>query len=395
MLNLKFVGGILIITGTCIGGGLLALPVSACSSGFINSALVMLGIWLVMILGSLYILEMTQWFSKGTNMISISKSVLGKKGEFAVWVIYVILCYSLVCAYISGSGDFFHRILTTFNVNISLNLTIILFVTVLTILIYKGVSSIDKLNRFLVVLQLIIFFLLVFLITPHVDLSNLLVRHSRCVGLFASVAMTTFGFSIVIPSLFNYFQGDAKKVRLIIILGSLIPLLCYGLWMFIIIGALPHSTLHAIHQSGAVTSNLANALSQTLNIKSAIKLANIFIPLCVLTPVLGVSLALSDLFVDGLKIQRDKIGKLKICCVTFLPPLFIVLLYPKIFITALSYAGLMVIIQQLILPVIIIWHGRYRKSMSKGYQVFGGKLLLGITFVAGFVLLAVCLLHRE
>ena len=34
-MNLKFIGGVLILIGTCIGGGLLALPVSTSPGGFI------------------------------------------------------------------------------------------------------------------------------------------------------------------------------------------------------------------------------------------------------------------------------------------------------------------------------------------------------------------------
>ena len=382
MLNLKFIGGMFIVTGTCIGGGLLALPVSASMSGFVNSVLIMFFIWIVMLMGSLYILEMTQWFSNGTNIISISRNVLGRKGEFVVWFVYVILCYSLICAYIAGSGSIFYRALTVLGINVSSpSLTTIIFTLGLATVVYKGVRSIDNWNRLFMIFQFISLFLLIFLISPHIKVANLFISENRSIGIFASIAVTSFGYSIVIPSLFDYFQGNVKKVRLIIFWGSLIPLFCYVLWMFVITGALSHGALQAIFQSGDATVGLVDSLKLSLNINSVTKLANIFIPLCILTSVLGVSLALSDLFVDGLKLKRGRVGKLKMCCITFIPPLLIVIFFPKIFIIALSYAGLLVIVQQLILPVIIIWHGRYRKKISKNYKVFGGKILLLVMFI--------------
>ena len=393
MISLKFIGGIFIVTGTCIGGGLLALPVTASIPGIVNSILLMISIWVVMILGSLYILEITQWFSKGKNIISISESILGKKGKIAVWLSYIILCYSLTCAYISGCGNFFYHILTIFDINISLNLTIILFTAALAIIIYRGVNSIDKWNRFFMLFQLIIFFLLIYYISPHIKTSNLLVKENKSFGVFLGVAISSFGFSIVIPSLFDYFHGNVKKVKSIIILGSIIPLICYILWMIVIIGALSNSKLQNILHSKDVTSGLITTLSTSLNTTAITQLANIFIPLCIITSVLGVTLALSDLFVDGLKLSRNKIGKIKMCCITFFPPLLIVLFFQKIFVTALSYAGLLVIIQQLILPSIIVWHGRYKKKVSKNYKVPGGKYLLSIMFTVSTGLLIICTLE--
>jgi tyrosine-specific transport protein len=395
MRNVKLIGGILIITGTCIGGGLLALPVASTPAGFLSSALAALTIWLIMLLGSLLILEMTQWFPHGSNVITISKSVLGKKGETVAWIIYLLLCYSLVCAYMSGGGDIFQYLLNLIHIKTTEHIGTLIFALALGYIVYKGTASIDIINRFFMILKFLVLFLLIGVIAPHVEISHLMAGKEKYIVFTMSAFMTSFGFSIVIPSLFDYFQGNVKKTRLIIIIGSIIPLVCYILWMLVIMGSLPKSgneSLTNILISGKTTSGLITCINHNLHIHSITDLSELFVAVCMFTSFLGVSLALTDLLTDGFQINNGKTSRFKICNIAFIPPLLIVYFWPKIFIIALSYAGLFVIIQQLILPAIIVWQGRYKKKISKNYQVFGGKVLLYAMFFAGFTLFAICTL---
>jgi len=74
--------------------------------------------------------------------------------------------------------------------------------------------------------------------------------------------------------------------------------------------------------------------------------------------------------------------------VTFFPPLFIANHYPHIFITALSYAGVLCAILLILLPAMMAWSGRYIKKCAYGYQVAGGKpLLLSLILIASFIII--------
>ncbi len=57
VLNSKLTGGILLIVGTSIGGGMLALPVSMADIGFTNSLFFLVSCWLIMTVGALLLLE--------------------------------------------------------------------------------------------------------------------------------------------------------------------------------------------------------------------------------------------------------------------------------------------------------------------------------------------------
>lgn len=394
-MNLKFIGGILIIVGTCIGGGILALPVGTSPDGFLLSTFVLFGVWMLMIVGALFVLEMTQWFPPGANIISIAHATLGKKGEAAAWVVYIFLCYSLISAYIAGGGDILRYFSHLAGFKIAGSLTAIIFVLLLGGSVYKGVKYIDIINRGLMVCKFAALFTIIFLIAPHVEAQNLLTGNPKYVTTAISITITSFGFSLVVPSLYDYFNGDVKKMKKIIYIGSLIPLACYILWMFVIMGSLPaagENGLLSILKSGDATSGLMIGIEKFLEVKSITAISRFFISVCVLTSFLGVSLALSDFFVDACKLKKDRPGRFIKCLLTFVPPLVIVIFYPKIFVIALSYAGLFVIIQQIILPVFIIWSGRYVLEIAKGYTVPGGKKSLISVFVAGVIVFIVCAL---
>jgi tyrosine-specific transport protein len=394
---LKFIGGILIVIGTCIGAGLLALPVSTSTTGFTYSIVVLVGSWVIMSFGAFFILEVTQWLPPGSNLISIAKSTLGKKGEIAAWFLYLLLCYSLLCAYIAGGSDIFHSFSSKLDTPAGQSITAVLFVIILGSVVYKGVRNLDIVNRFLMIVKFIAFFLLIFLIFPYIKIPNLLSGNIHYILSAVTVAVTSFGFAIVIPSLLDYFNGNVKVVRRIIFCGTLIPLFCYILWNFVIMGAISRTGQNGlIHilQTGNASSGLVASLRETLHLNSITDIGSIFASVCMLTSFLGVSLALSDFIADGFQIKKTQKGRMKICALTFIPPLVIVIFYPQIFILALSYAGIVVILLLVLFPIIMVWSGRYKRKIAEGYRVFGGKYSLVIVSCIAVVILIIGILEN-
>ncbi|ASQ45023.1 Tyrosine-specific transport protein [Legionella clemsonensis] len=98
----RFIGGILLIVGTSIGGGMLALPVANAATGFWQSSFFLLICWGAMTLGALFILEANLYLPPGKHMVSMAASTLGKPGLLIAWLSYLFLLYTLLSAYISG-----------------------------------------------------------------------------------------------------------------------------------------------------------------------------------------------------------------------------------------------------------------------------------------------------
>ena len=390
----KIIGGTLLIVGTAIGGGMLALPVSASPGGFFNASLLLFGCWVLMTYSAFLILEINLWLPQNSNIISMAKATLGRKGEIIAWTSYLLLLYALICAYISSGTDIFHNLFQLIGINLPLWINSCLFVGVLGYVVYKGIESVDYVNRGLMTAKFAAYFLLVASVAPHIQLSNL--QGGKASALIGSVTVmiTSFGFASIIPSLRTYFNDDVKKLRLIITIGSLIPLLCYIIWILIILGVIPRNgsnSLDAVLHSGHSTTELTTSLSHFLNNPWITNFSRLFSSVCVATSFLGVSLGLSDFLADGFKIKKQGRGNVIIYAATFLPSLLIILFYPSIFILGISYAGIFCIILLALLPALMAYGGRYNKKIAHGYQVKGGKiaLLILIVLISAIIVLSI------
>lgn len=359
-MKIKVIGGILMILGTSIGAGMLALPVATAHENYWTSVELLLLAWLVMTVGALALLEVNLWLPENSNLVSMAKATLGFWGQIITWLVYLLLLYSVLCAYIAGSSDILRAILIAIHIPISQWLATILTTTILGYIVFRGIVSVDMINRGLMSAKLIIFVVLIVTIMPRIKLHNLFLGdYGFRIDAFM-VMITAFAYAIIIPSLRSYFNSDVKKLRLIILIGSCIPLVVYLLWITAIQGLIPSAgadgLLH-IAESGHTTSLLMTATSKYIHSAWLGKFADVFISICAITSFLGVALCLSDFLADGLQIKKTK-GKIIIPTLTFLPPLLIVIFAPGIFVKALSYAGIFCVILLILLPIVMWFKGR-------------------------------------
>ncbi len=386
-MNTKLLGGVLLIIGTSLAGGMLALPVVVSPAGFVNSILQLFACWLIMTFSAFLILEANLWLPNNSNIVSMAKTTLGLFGQVTAWVSYLLLLYSLIAAYISGGTDILRNLLVLAGIHLPDQILPILFVSFFGLIVCKGIQSVDYVNRALMMTKLGAYFFLVAWVIPHIKFPNLFVGNPRFLPQSIMVMITSFGFATIVPSLRTYFDGDIKKLKKAIFIGSLFSLIAYTVWAGAILGTLPrdgnYGLLHMIN-SGHASSELPQSLSVTLKNNWITLFAQLFAAVAVLTSFLGVSLGLSDFLADGLGILKKGKGALLVYTATFLPSLAAVLFYPNAFITGLNYAGSFCIILLALLPMLMVWYGRYHKNLSseQSYRVSGGKLTLAIGIFA-------------
>ena len=116
----KLLGSILLIIGTSIGAGMLGLPIAAAQLGFVGSVILLVVCWFIMMSGAFLILEVNIWLPQNSNLISMAKQTIGPIGQVIAWVTYLLLLYSLLCAYIAGGSGLFHNLLMAAGMNIPL-----------------------------------------------------------------------------------------------------------------------------------------------------------------------------------------------------------------------------------------------------------------------------------
>lgn len=384
--NNKLFGASLLVAGTAIGAGMLALPTVTGFAGFIPTAFLFLSYWLFMLFTSFLILEVNLWMKDRANMISMAKETLGPLGELIAWGAYLFLLYALMTAYLAGSGP----IVTSF-IQLATGIKYpdwVGFVPLLGIFAYfviMGTTSVDYLNRLLMAFMGVLFFWIVGYLLPHVEWTKLVHVDFPAVTMAISVAATSFGFHIIIPSLTDYLERDVVKIRHSLVIGSLIPLIIYLAWEAVTLGTLPLAHLKIGYENGSTGSEI---LAGLLNSPLLSLVANIFALCAIVTSFLGVSMSLSSCIADGLHLRKIKVPAGAVDALAFIPPLMIALIDPRAFLNALEYAGVYgVIILLALLPALMVYSGRYKKNLTGPFVAPGGKWALYVVIFFSITLI--------
>lgn len=378
----RSLGAILMILGTSIGAGMIALPVAAAQENYLLSLLLLAASWMIMAFGAFALLEVNLWFGRGTNIISMARGTLGRPGQFVAWIVYLLLLYSLLAAYVSGISDVIHALLAAIGINTPRWADALIAVLVLGYVIYRGIGSVDLMNRLLMTIKLLIYIVLVLLLTGKIQLQHLSVLNSHWTFDTVMVMLTSFGFANIIPSLVDYLDRDAKRVHRAVLIGSLIPMIMYAIWIAIIQGIVPRAELMQIAAQGHTVSGLLTAVQAHASIAWLGFAANIFISICAFTSFLGVALSMTDFLADGLTVNKQTFkGASLVYPLTFVPPILAVIFAPNIFIKGLSYAGICCIILLIILPLLMLLSGRHVKKYQHGYRIPGGWIMVVIGLI--------------
>lgn len=383
-------GSTLIIAGTTIGAGMLALPLASAGIGFWPATLIMCGIWLLMVYTAMLMLEVHQHAPVDATLHTLAHQFLGKKGRYLATFAVLFLFYALCAAYIAGGGSQFNdKINDWFQVEQHTWGTVF-FTVAVALVVSIGTHSVDIVNRLLFTLKIIALVIMLSLLMPHVQAKNLMAMPIQQGLLISSlpVIFTSFGFHGSIPSIVQYVGKDIKALRKIMILGSALPLVVYLLWQVAIQGIFTQEELFG----SANLSQFMNAISQSLQTPMVNKAVTVFADLALATSFLGVSLGLFDFIADSLNRQRSSGQRLQVALITFVPPLGFALFYPQGFITALGYAAIALTILAVFMPVAMVWAKR-RQQYADDYVVKGGRPALILVCLLGCAIIGSQLLQ--
>lgn len=376
-------GGILLIAGSCIGAGMLALPVITGIAGFIPSLIWFFFAWVFMAVTGLLLLEANLALGYNLSLVSLAEKTLGKRGKILCWVLFLFLFYCLSIAYIAASGDLLKGIFEDFlHIKIPNWFGSLLFTVIFGVVIAKGTKTVDYLNRFLMVGLICAYVTLVALGSFQVHLEFLEDRFWKYSLASIPVLIISFGYHNMIPSLAMYFKGDLKRLRTTVIIGSVIPLLIYLIWQIVMLGMIPSENrgqlLIALHQGKEATE----VLRQLMKHSAITGIAQTFALFAIVTSFLAQSLSLVDFLGDGLKIPKEKWGRFFLILLTLIPPYIFAFLYPGIFIRALNLAGgFSAVILFGVMPVLMVWIIRKQQKGKILPLIPIGKGLLSLIFI--------------
>lgn len=384
----KTVGSTLLVAGTMIGAGMLAMPLTSAGIGFGFTLVLLLGLWALLTFSALLFVELYQTAESDAGIGTLAEQYFGKAGRILATAVLIIFLYTLIAAYVSGGGSLLKDLLPE---SFSDKVSILLFTVIFGSFIVIGTHSVDKINRVLFFVMLAAFAVVLSLMLPEIKFDNLMAMpiDNALIISASPVFFTAFGFHGSIPSLNKYLGGNVKALRISILAGSAITLCAYILWQMSTHGLLTQNEFLQILKEDATLNGLVKAtlaITGSNMIAGAVKL---FSTLALVTSFLGVGLGLLECIEDLLKRSFNiSAGRITLGLMTFIPPLVFALFYPEGFILALGYAGQMFAFYAVVLPVSLVWKAR-RAHTNLPYKVWGGNLTLIIVLVLGVIITSI------
>ncbi|PMJ35741.1 tyrosine transporter [Vibrio cyclitrophicus] len=379
-MNIKMIGSSLIIAGTALGAGMLAIPMVLAQFGLLYGTLLMVLICFGTTYAALLLLEATIKAGGGLGLNSIARKTLGRQGQLLTNGLLYALLICLLMAYILGAGDLLSKLLSNFGIEITATTSQIVFTLIAGAVVASGTGVIDKLNRALFFVMLASLFATMTFLAPSMTQENLMqVTSHDHVDLIktSAILFTSFGFMVVIPTLVSYnHEATDKQLRNMVIVGSLIPLVCYLCWLFAVVGNLSEEQFRSFKNVSDLMAAFEAQSPWVGNILST------FTGLALLTSFFGVAMALfnqnKDMFNQNTAVTY---------CVSFILPLVGSLLAADKFLQVLNYAGIILVFLAVFVPLVMVHKQRFMKVADDRYRAEGGNVMMLFSLLFGCFLL--------
>jgi tyrosine-specific transport protein len=385
-----------LVGGTCIGGGMLALPVATGVSGFIPSLVVMAICWIAMTATALLLLEVSLWLKEGAHIITMTSTLLGPIGKAVSWCLYLFICYASIVAYTAGGGIQLERALFNYaGIEISRDLSAFLFITVLSAVIYLGSRIVGRVNAILFVAMVVAYAGLVGMGIGEVK-PELLTNQNWSMSLLAiPLLLTSFSFQTMVPSLTPYLKKHANALRVAIIGGTSLAFIVYLIWQWLILGIVPIQGPNGLADALSKGEPATLFLQEHVGGSWIVPVAEYFAFFAIVTSFLGLTLGLFDFLSDGLKIKKEGFGRIVLGMLIVIPTWIFATKFERVFLVALDTSGgFGDSILNGIIPVLMVWIGRYRLGYPRFNFLPGGKPVLVVVFAFFlFALLLEILVH--
>ena len=358
----KQTGAILLIAGTCIGSGMIALPMVLARIGIIPSVFLMLLMWAIIYYSALINLEVNLQAGKAMSLGDLGRKFSGKIAELIGTSTFKILSYALIAVYIYAGSSVLQKMLSIQEA--SFISTASVYALIATILLMLPIKLVDYMNRLLFMGLLAVIAILVAGLIAEINWTNLPLfsegyKNISAWIIIAPVVFTAFGFHGSLPTLINYCNNDAKILKKVFLWGCCIPSIVYIIWTFSIL-AVVHNNNPSLYQQMIIgkveVGDLIKELSLIVNSKSVQLLVWWISLLAIVTSLLGVGISLCETIRNTIaaKINNAKLAKIAAAIITVVPAYLIAVWIPNAFITILGFAGMILVVIAILLPIYLL-----------------------------------------
>ncbi len=389
----KVLGSTLIIAGTAVGAGMLAMPLTSAQMGFGLTLILLTLLWVLLTFTAVLYAEVHQYNKNDAGIASLAEQYFGTSGRLFVNFVLLFFMYAVLTAYVTGSGSLLLGILPSFdNPDLVQKIMSLIFSIGLGLLVTIGISIADVANRISFSLKVVIFVVILALMLNKVSFENLQAAPTNNLLFFSAmpVFFMTFGFHICTPTINEYLEGDHRKVKLSCILGATAIFIIYVVWQFATHGVLEQSVLIKVLNEEPNLNGLIEAFKVTTGSVLMGEMVRIFSLLALVTSYIGVALGLSSAVKDLLMHFKLRHDRATIGLITFIPPIIIGFTYPQIFLSAFAFAGIIFAFIGVFLPVALAY--KSRKTYPNGEHTKGGNLSLALAVIFGIIIVTAYIL---
>ncbi|NET37457.1 MAG: tyrosine transporter [Cyanothece sp. SIO1E1] len=378
-----------LVAGTTVGAGILALPAVTLPSGLLPSTMTLIVVWLYMVASGLLLTEVNvhttrQLGRPGLGLLATTRHTLGSFGAHTAGILYLFIHYALLVAYMSRGGDILAVAIAQAGLLQAVPpawLGVGIFAVLFGGLLYFGSDRlVGTLNSAFVAIVIVSFTGLLALTLADINPSQLLTQNWQAVSVAIPVMFVALVYQNVVPVITHQLEGDVKKIRQSILVGSAIPLIMFLAWNAAILGCVNLELAQAA--SNDIIFDPLEALRSSADKPWLGALISVFSEFAVVTSFIGFVYGLLNFWGDAFEIQPDdNVQRLPLYGLVLLPPLGLSVLNPSIFLEALDYAGAFgMSVLFGIIPATMAWKQRYQNqnlsTMSASPLVPGGKMTL-------------------
>lgn len=387
-------GAILLVAGTCIGSGMIALPLVLAKLGLLPSLLLMLIVWYVMYYTSLINLELNLQAGEGLPLGELGRKYAGPIAEWIGILSLELLSYALLAVFFYGGSSIIKEWLEQrWSMHASLQDLAACFAGASGLILLCPVKWIDYSNRMLFFSLLGVVLVLIVGLVVSMEWTNLPLYGTQVSNWEAWISIlpvifTSFGFQVIFHTLTRYCRQDSKMLKQVFLWGSAIPAIIYMIWTSSVMSVVYHHNpgfyeLMVLGTAGV--GELIEALSKIAKWEAVQLLVWAISLLAIVTSILGVGVGLYE-SLEGMLGKRRIISSLA----TVGPAYLAVIAIPNAFIALLSFAGMLLAIIAILLPVYLFWK---LKGVQLHYAELNKKWLIWLSLVAAAAVIAAELYH--
>ncbi len=352
---------ILLIAGTAIGAGTLALPMVLLKLGFLQATIVMVVVWLFSYFSALINLELLSRIKKPMILSEAAYHYGGRKSRWVALGGFGLLCLALITAYLNGLSDLLAQITPLKSHTTWVAITVLVMFALLNI----NLRFIGECNRIVFLTMMAGFFMLIAEIIFELSAfpaENLLVFNfyklePNILSLSIPLAFTSFGFHVLFHVVYQSLDGNLKAIKKAFFWGSIIPFFVYVTWT-IGLGLFIKQTNYNLFLK-LISQNVS--LGDFSDLLAQIGFSKVV--------VFGVSLTVMYTSLFGVAIALHLAFKSQIASsfyrsiLTLAVPTFAVIFIPNAFLKALDFAGMILVFIAVFVPYILL-----EKSTKYAYE---------------------------